>query len=699
MNKIVNAAPMTLLLGIQDNSTAALSVQPEQIPTHCPKVFLYTQKGPAGKPQLVSDGIAQMFGAKSFDLTSKYATHQTVLSTVIAGAGNAQMIERMIPADAPLKANFTLWLDVLPTDIPQYQRNADGTYILDSFGAPLPVAPAASVPGFQCKWLLTSKTTGLATASDDTLFGHQVSGPGDQDAGEGGTSTKYPILEFWADSFGDYGNNCGFRIWAPSTDDEAVVNTTILAALKAFPFRMQAIRRETPTSTAKIVPMISGDMSFDFTLEANALNPVTKAPFDLGRVLPTAYALHDKAGFDPIFSDMSGLHIYQANIDTLMAQFYAAEKAIVTGGQDFHALATDEQWMFNMISGRSSTNAPYASFVLNTSDANAIALTASTNLWAQGGGDGTMSNTALAALVESRMADYADQTNELMDTAVNVESIVYDTGFPLSTKQALCNFISVRKDTFVVLSTYTVDGPELSIADEASIAQALRTQLQLFPESSYFGTPVARGLVMARYGRLLGYNYAKKMPITLELASKAAKFMGAGNGVWNKTYLFDRAPASELTMFTDLNATFVPSVQQNMDWANGLNYPLSFSRDTTFLPAIKTVYADDTSVLTSFFTAMACVQLEKVGMQVWREFSGVVSLTEGQLISRVNKSVQAKTEGKFAGLFKIIPDCTITDSDAQRGYSWTLPIQIYANNMKTVMTLSVDAYRMSALQS
>jgi hypothetical protein len=80
---------------------------------------------------------------------------------------------------------------------------------------------------------------------------------------------------------------------------------------------------------------------------------------------------------------------------------------------------------------------------------------------------------------------------------------------------------------------------------------------------------------------------------------------------------------------------------------------------------------------------------------VWREFSGVVSLTEAQLVSRVNKSVQDKVQGKFAGLFKIVPNCTITASDAQRGYSWTLPIQIYANNMKSVMVLSVQAFRMS----
>jgi hypothetical protein len=35
--------------------------------------------------------------------------------------------------------------------------------------------------------------------------------------------------------------------------------------------------------------------------------------------------------------------------------------------------------------------------------------------------------------------------------------------------------------------------------------------------------------------------------------------------------------------------------------------------------------------------------------------------------------------------------------DATRGFSWTLPIKLYASNMKTVMTTYVSAYRMDDL--
>ena len=204
---------------------------------------------------------------------------------------------------------------------------------------------------------------------------------------------------------------------------------------------------------------------------------------------------------------------------------------------------------------------------------------------------------------------------------------------------------------------------------------------------------------MGRYGTKTDSLYPKKLPTILELASKTAKFMGASDGVWNPAYLFDRSPNSELNLFTGLNVTFTPDGQRNKDWANGLNYPISFSRSKTFFPALKTAYDNDTSVLTNFFTAMACVQLEKVGLQVWREFSGVISLTPGQLVKEVNQSVIDKTTGVFAGLFNIVPNAAVTSFDEQLGYAWHLPISIYANVSKTVMTLSVQAYRMASTAS
>ena len=698
--QIINAAPMAVLLGIQDDSTVAQAVTPEQIPTHCAKVYLYTQKGPTA-PQLVGGaGLTQMFGADTFDLRKPWANHATVLANTLAGKANAQMIERLVPTDAPQKANFTLWLDVLATPAVVYQRNSDGTYLLNNItGQPIPVSPAQTVIGYKCKWVVDSITTGLATDADSLHFGNLVSKVGDQTDGNGGTSVRYPILQFYASFFGSAYNNAGFRLWAPTVNDDTPLNSAVLSALKAFPFRMAAITRVNAQSTATVKSMLTGDQQFEFSLMPAAINPLTDAQFSLGDVLPKAYAQLNVAGYDNLYADLGGLHIYQTYLTTLMGQFYAAEQAFTGVGSDFTASATDELWKFNPISGKSSLGAPYHSFVLNTTDANAVVLTESTNLWAAGGGDGTMNDTNFANLVTTAVSQYGDPLSELNDTALNVESIMYDTGFPLATKQAMCNFISQRKDTFLVLSTYTVGGPELSASDEAAIGATLRTQVSLYPESDYFGTPVCRALILPRYGSFTSSVYTGKLPITIELASKAAAMMGAGSGQWNKVYLFDKAPQSVLTLFSNLNVTWTPGTQRNKDWANGICYPLTYDRNSLFFPALRTAYTDDTSVLTSFFTVMACVECEKIGIAAWRSFSGESSLTEAQLVKSVNAYINGRVQGKFAGLVEVVPMTTITTSDEARGYSWTINMAIGANNMKTVATVAEQVYRMADLPS
>ena len=159
MSQIYNAAPMTILRGTQDLSTRTVPQEAEVLPTHLPKVYIYAQKGPTTPELVVGNSRTQMYGADSFDERSIWATHQTVLSNKINAEGNAQMIERILPADIGPRANFTLWLDVLETAVTVYQRNQDGTFVLDETGAKVAAVPAATVPGYKIKWVLTSETT------------------------------------------------------------------------------------------------------------------------------------------------------------------------------------------------------------------------------------------------------------------------------------------------------------------------------------------------------------------------------------------------------------------------------------------------------------------------------------------------------------------------------------------------------------
>ena len=689
---IVNAAPMTIMLGTQDKSTRALVPEAEVLPTHLPKIYLYTKKGPTTPQLVVGASRSNLYGEDSFDLRKEWATHATVLANLINAQGNSAMIQRVKPADAGPNSSIRLSLDILETTIDDYERNDDGSIKLNGSG--LPIVSGSPIAGFKAKWVATA----VPLDAGDSTFGVGTQGPGDQTAGQD-QSIRYPIFDLEVPDFGAYGNDLGLRIWAPTSVGSSPLDERLISDQKVYPFRMACVGRTNALSTPRIIETQSAEQFVNVVLKQDVIDRNVDTELSIGNVFIQAYQNLNDPNLPPTYGPFGRLHVYNEQIEDVLEQLHAAEIPFIDEFSDFDALgdAAEEKWKFNFLSGVSSQNVPYHSFTLVTGVANSVRLTESSTVFAKGGSDGTMNEALFAGLVAEEVVEYANENSFLQDTAKYPESIIYDSGFPLATKYALCSFISVRKDTAVVLSTHDVLGQELTASEDSALAIALRTRLQMYPESEFFGTPTMRGMIVGRSGKLISSQYRKKLPLTLEIATKAAAYMGAGNGKWKSGFSFDMAPASEVTMFQDVSVTFTPATVRNKDWANGLNWVESYGRRSLYFPALKTVYDNDTSVLNSFFTMMACVELEKVGERARRRFSGVSSLTNAQLVERVNRFVTESVTGRFDDRFTIIPAAYFTKADIARGYSWTLPIKIYAPNMKTVMTLSIESYRIEDL--
>lgn len=694
--QIVNGAPMTEFQGTKDDSTQAAVIQPQSVPTHLAKVYLFAKQGPTD-PQLVSgDSRTQMYGSDTFDLRKKWSTHTTVLSNVLNEAANAQMIERLIPPDAPPAANARIWLDVLPTQVPDYKRNTDGSYQLDPTTG-LPIPTGSTLAGFKCKWVVTY----IAPDQDgNSMIGQGTIQPGDQtDTTSNTQSNRIPFFDLPASFIGDAGNNNGIRFWAPTSASTSPPDDRIITDEAVYPFRVTCVQRATSSSSAVVVPTQDAEQYINFCLKPGTIDKNTDSQLYLGDVFFESWNnLADPSGIPPQYGPLGNIHIYQANVDEYLLEFYNAEFPVKDQWSDFTG-AADEQYAFNVFTGVSSSNVPYHSFVLDTEAANAQRWTENTAAYMSGGGDGTMNETVLAELVATAVAKYADPTSPYQDMAKYPESIIYDSGFPIDTKYALADFMAIRKDTAVVLSTHDVLGVQLTASQESSLAVALRTRLQMYPESEYFGTPTMRACIIGRSGKMLSSQYTKPLPLVIEFAYHAAQYMGASNGVWNSTYRMDNNPNNIVSMFdpSSINVTWTPATVRNKDWDNGLVWVEQFDLHSLYWPAYKTVYSNDTSVLTSFLTMMACVELEKVGEKARRQYSGRSDLTDQQFADRINKYISGDVEGRFDSRFTIIPNTYYTTADQQRGYSWTTKIQIYADNMKTVQTLYLEAHRSSDL--
>ncbi len=697
MTDIVNAAPMVIDLGTQDLSTRVVPLNPLDIPQHLPKLYLFAEKGPSGSTYIDFDeaSLTQIYGDDTWDVNKKYYTHQHLFIQAIASAGNNCVIQRMFAPDAKDKANLALYLDVLPTQVPLYVKNSDGSLDLDVNGAPTIQVDSNGdhilVAGFKVAWILDKTVANIDEYQRGLLTmrnGVQVDGLTQ--------SNQYPIFEFAADSAGEAGNKLAVRMYPGLQTDLVPFASNILNDGKLYPMYFQMVKlMDSITGKTNNILNLFGSQYAKFVSKAKGIDPASGAVIGLEKVVKDQY-------IDLPTAQQTGLgtaYVYNDNLSDVLDLLYASEKNISDSHRDSVINNTeDNKYALNVLSFTSSNGSPYQTIKL-VDITGSIRLTRNTNLFLSGSTDGTITEDLLDLLVAADMDNYNNSLHEYNDLVIHPESMVYDSGFTLATKKALMKFISRRKDTFVSLSTYAHNAPSITLSDQYSVGVALKTMIELYPESATFGTPVMRGIICAGSGELINSLYTKRVPLTYEIAYKSARYMGAKNGAWKNGFCFDRAPLSIVTNLKNIDVTWVPTSTRNILWSVGLNFVLNYKVRTQFFPAVQTVYENDTSVLNSYFTAVAISYLNKVAHATWREFSGSISLTNAQLEEQVNLFVSNLVKDKFDNKFVIVPNATVTELDNLRGYSWTLPIKIYANNMKTVMTTYVQAYRMTDLDA
>lgn len=687
---IINATPLSYNLGTQDVSGTTLSPQPEDLPSHLPKVYIYAERGRL-TPQLVgTDARTNIFGKNSFDPLKPYYNHATKFSDIFAKNGNSQMLQRIQPSDAPPPAAIRLMLDLLPTQVQDYQRNSDGSYKLDATtGQPIPTA--SKIPGFLAKWVVTPIQNG-PDGSDS--FGTATQGPGDQTDNTvtpAVQSTRYPIMDLRVDSFGAYGNNQAIRLWAPTTLTNPAVDQNLMVDQKAFQFYIACAERPDALTSASIVPTQKGANFVPFTFVKGLINRQTTKKTYLGDVFISAYQNISTPGLPPSFGPFGQQAIYDSQIKAVLDLVYPAEYAAHDQFSDFDGSA-DEEYRFNFVSGQTSNGVPYHSFQLVTGAPNSTRLSSSNNIYAQGGGDGTMSDANFAASVTLELQKYADPNHPFStNVAMYPESHFWDSGLPIETKKAMSSLLAIRKDMVVCASTFTVGGPELTDDEENSLATTLLTHFQQYAESDIFATPTCRAIIVGQSGIPLASEYDQPLPLLYDLADKTSQFMGAGDGAWKKGKEPDEN--NQITSMYNVSLPFRPVNARYADWATGMIWAESFDRSSLYWPQLQTVYPDDTSVLNSYITVCAVANLERIGQQVHREVSGKSGLTPELLKSLVEEKINAKVKDKYAGRFIIVPKCTITADDSLRGYSWTTTIQIYSPTMYTVQTLIIQSNR------
>jgi hypothetical protein len=707
MSNITSAAPKLLLTGVNDVSGQPNVREPEQIPTHLVHGHIYAEWGPT-TPQLSVGGARQtIFGAKTFDPRYPYYNHQTELLANVIGEGSACFIQRLKPIDANPPARLLLSLDIVPDAIQQYQRNEDGSFLLDAQGAKIPITDSgATIAGHRARWVLNdipavsnpSSSFTISGNSAPANFGEVPSKVGTLVSGTQVQSIVYPILELEANFFGARGNNLGLRITAPTTISNAPINDTVFNAIKSYLYRLSLVNRLDIDSTVNVTQTLTGEQAIDFTFKSNTVDTTTDTEVSLVDIFMKAYQDTDTKGVTPLYGPFGKVKVYEDNLALILTMIGTIEAPL--GTLPVETMDENSDWLHavNILTGTNHFGVPYYSYELQ-----GLRFTDATAVWATGGSDGTMTFAAHDALVRNEMLNYGQTGADLLDDAKYPFSYYYDSGYTLNTKLALLTPLGLRKDIGVILSTQDVSLVQNTPSVDSSMAASLRNAARLYPESEIHGTPVCRAVVVAHSGELIGSKYKgvsgrKHLPFTIEFAGKAARYMGAGTGIWDPNAAFDMPPNNQIEKFKNTNVVFKTAGAEQRDWDNGVVGAKTYDMESIYWPGIQTVYDDDTSILNSFFNMAIAIDLEKVAQRAYRDLAGISKLTEAQFILRSNDLINERVEGKYDGRVTIRPDTYFTVADRQRGYSWKTDIHMYGQNMLTVGTYTVVSHRSTELQ-
>lgn len=690
---IYKATPRSVMLGTDDQSTREQPAVAEARPQHFPIFPLYTAQGPESVQSGTPAELQAMYGASSFDERGPYATPATVFANEIMSMGNRIFVKRIRPQDAGREASLRVSVDILQTKVPVFERNDDGTYALDEENSP--VETGQLIDGVKFKWVVSE----VKPALDGTdTFGQAGESAGDQTDEEAGKqSVRLAIIDLRVPYFGAGGSNKGIRLWAPTTRGRAPMDGRLVSKQKVFPFNIACISRSDKDTMPTVVKNNNAAQFMSVVFKPGFIDKNYDTEMYVGKEFLKAYQNMTSRTSAPKFGPFGECHVYDQNVSKVLAMFYAAESANISLHSDINGEDTDEQYRMNIISGQTAAGVPYNAIIQVAGGDNTVRLTENTNLFAIGGSDGTMSFDNFDKSVREFCQEFADETSPLKDMARYPFRQIYDIGYSLETKHALCNILAQRKDTYPVLSTHVHGGPKMTAAQDSAMAVALLATLQMYPESTEFSTPAMRGMIIGRSGVLVNGRWTDRLPLAMELASYTAEYMGGDSGKWKPGFAFDIHPRNEVRLFADISETFTPEEVRNKDWDAGMCWPEAFDRRADYFPAWQTIYTRDDSVLNSFFTMAAICELEYLGELARRKFSGRTDLTANQLVTAINAFINEQVEGKFDSRYVVTPNAHITGADEKRGYSWTLKIVIYAPTMRTVQTLSIESRRIEEL--
>lgn len=737
-----NGDPWYTPLGKEDLAVSNASRVPnfeEKIPLHLPHVFLFTAKGPM-EPQIVNKESAEaIYGAETFNLRGKYATHQTLLATEVfhqEDVNQYYVLQRLNPEGA--RHAYLAFSILFGTElVPEYERNALGELVLDAMDNPIPTG--AMVETKTLKWVVDQVTeleyvTFAYVAEDGTLtnydgpttavpegveipdtaqkrivsdFGRRGSRHGIFVSSDGDTSLVYddadnavitesavriPVFDLRATGIGGSGNNKGIRLWSNREEGIGYLGAELGPDAINAPavYGIQMVERANARTTAQALTTIEGLRETSWTFRDQTVSNVTKRSMLLDDVVTDEYS--SRATRPMNHGPFEDVHVYHDQVENLLRQIYEAEAVY---HPDWDGLE-DDHHRIDLISGIDTTGRPYESFTVVGPEDGGLNLNRYNAFFAEGGADGDMTDESFDRLVREQCLNWGDLEYRFLDMGYWPQNHLYDTGFSLDTKYAMVVPTARRKDMCVVLSTQDLADPQNSQDQDTSVSAFLNARARNSPESLVLGTDQCRVEIMPGAGKLANSAWKKDATLTLAYARMVSLYMGQENGKWVADGGYDKHPNHLISMFNSatVNAARYRDQEKSAgDWDRGMMSLIHHDRNNMLLASARTVYRTEYSPLHNSINVKAMAQLERIVYQVWQELLNGGKKSPAEFLSASDELIKRKVSGLFDDRFEIRPKTFFDQTDVQNGYSWHTNVEIYSRNGFRLNVAKIQSYQ------
>ncbi len=670
---MASSLPRTEVLGFKDVSGRGQPLEIVDLPIFLPFCPLFTSWGPSNKANLVSgSGFNTIYGADNFYAGSPFLSHQAAMLQKVLQTGAMGLVRRMKPVGATT-ATLRVWADLIADQIPQYERNVDGTF--KRLNGQL-IETGETVDGHRVRFEVEE-------AGEDNLRQAQPI-VGKMTDAEGAPSTMYPLFDLEARFFGGKGSNLGIRLSAPTTASSTPANAELIEEQGAYLYRLAMVERANSNSTGSVLSTMGGEPFVEFSLKTGVVDRKTNINYSYDKRVLKAYEDNDPEVFTG-YGPLKSFYVYQNYLNTVLEALYSTEK-------DYglvESAVTPAQAM-NLFGAVDVNGVPYYSVKIEGPADQGVLFGEASTHWLQGGADGDVSPEAYDAAVREELNTFGEGEIHYSDRASYPMSAFIDSGFTLETKQLMANIMAVRPDAWVLASTQDVLEPLNTPEEASSIGASMRNALSLVPESEFYNTGACRAVVMKHAGTYLDTEYDGILPFTVDYAAKLAAYMGGPRMLAG--YAPDNGYYRVVSRFVDHNAKFRPVKPRNTDWQAGISSAEPFDHnDQVFFPGVQTVYHDNTSVLNSVFPMIICCHLNRLGELAWRMFTGDSRKTADEYTTDVDRFLEDQVKDRYNGRADITPTSYYTPADTQRGYSWHTDIEGLFDGMKTTEVLTIVA--------